>query len=269
MTSQLRQSDGAPVPTRVTFGFASGKHVTVSIGKHPTAQDRVMSSLYPRDRDTFMTTDLPGNASAASLEKHQQLIEQARKRFRPGRSSVLLTANSARLSASSTFGIHQPMFEALEDYMNVLYAPIRLTTAKKHCVALPQLAALRADQVVLGLGLDDFAVDLVTGKTLVDPDEFEYRLDWFMGELVARGQPRIIWCHNPPVTDGINEARNLRFSPLAAADFVDISEEICKRYGVTTLHVEPPSADSDEREMAAVSRSRLVERLVHTLREPA
>ncbi len=98
-----------------------------------------------------------------------------------------------------------------------------------------ELCTAETEDVVFGGSSTDWFVDTDSGQTLVDIDEFENRLNWFLGFLRRhQSAAHLHFLIVFPIWEGSDSMGN-NFVPESAKPFRDVVRALAQRHGVNLI----------------------------------
>lgn len=192
-----------------------------------------LTPLLDRDaaRRAAFVYDTPAKARAVKLEQLERLNKLSQASMLPGRPRLVLPLDTLRFSAGTNLDVLGHAAAALAERCELVFYPRGVRNSRRMCDVIYQLAACAPVAIVLGLGIQDFLVDLTYDQPQIDIDEFRLRLAWTL-EVVQRdlGIP-VFFLVAPPAGETVDEAKKQRLSAVTAAPYAELARRLVEAAG--------------------------------------
>lgn len=223
----------------ITFTLSDGTERRVYVSGDELTEELVAGLVSRPSRDEPYRYTIPTWVKGSARDREDALIVQTGGNFSPGRPRVLIPGQVHLVADGVRFDPWKRTYDALAGHVNCVHDPERVNTMRRSCELLWRWLAYNPDLLVLGIGLQDYRIDVNTGKPNLDLDEFRLRLGWLIDQVGQHAQTKVLWVHVPLMGEFYSGKGRWKHIPDLAEQFMQVAQEVCETRGASVVNLTP------------------------------
>lgn len=182
----------------------------------------------PVNKNKAFVYEVPVQYNVRAKDAYLELLNRINNNFQVGKKKVLCLNQRLKIG-TDIYDYIPELFSKLEAIVNLVYFPILCNNSRKYCDYINDWLLAQPEIIILGFDLDDYKLDRLNNKPLVDLDEFAYRIDYIFTKMFYR-DVKIVWI-SLPVIDLDNDSSHSYYSVDVFKQYNCVVSDIAKNYG--------------------------------------